>query len=151
MPHPPGAAPDDNPSAPLLALGEIALRTESLDEMVAFYQEVVGLHLIEPFETGDTNAFFTLGESAGGHAAVFVLFDRTNTDDYSPVDQRRTTLDHLAFTVDPDAFDSEAERLQEAGLDLTFAYHDWVQWRSLYFDDPDGNRVEFVCFEPRGE
>jgi catechol-2,3-dioxygenase len=145
MTHPPGPAPDDSPSAPLLALGEIALRTENLDGMVAFYRDVVGL---EPIEVAETNAFFTLGESARGHAAVFVLFDRTGTDDYTGPDQQRTTLDHLAFTVDLDAFDSEAERLEAEGLDLTFASHDWVQWRSLYFDDPDGNHVEFVCFEP---
>jgi catechol-2,3-dioxygenase len=148
MTHPPGPAPDDSPSSPLLALGEIALRTENLDEMVAFYRDVVGL---APIEVGETNAFFTLSESAGGHAAVFVLFDRSGGDDYSPVDQRHTSLDYLAFTIDPAAFDREADRLQEAGLDLTFAYHDWVQWRSLYFHHPDGNHVEFVCFEPRAE
>ena len=146
MTHPPGPAPDDSPSAPLLALGEIALRTENLDGMVAFYRDVVGL---EPIEVAETPAFFTLGESARGHAAVFVLFDRTGTDDYTGPDQQRTTLDHLAFTVDLDAFDSEAERLEAEGLDLTFASHDWVQWRSLYFDDPDGNHVEFVCFQSR--
>lgn len=148
MTHPPGPAPDAAPSAPLLALGEIALRTERLDEMVTFYRDVVGL---EPIEVAETNAFFTLGESASDHAAVFVLFDRSGDDDYVGPEQRRTTLDHLAFTLDPEAFDSEAERLVAAGIDLTFAYHDWVQWRSLYFDDPDGNHVEFVCFEPRDE
>lgn len=116
--------------------------------MVAFYRDVVGL---EPIEVAETNAFFTLGERAGGHAAVFVLFDRSGDDDYVAPGQRRTTLDHLAFTVDPDAFDAEAERLAEAGLELTFAYHDWVQWRSLYFEDPDGNHVEFVCFESKEE
>jgi catechol 2,3-dioxygenase-like lactoylglutathione lyase family enzyme len=147
MTHPPGPAPDDAPSAPVLALGEIALRTERLPEMVAFYRDVVGL---TPIEVGATNAFFTLGESAGGHAAVFVLFDRSGDDDYTPTDPARTTLDHLAFTVARDAFDAEAERLTAAGLALDFAYHDWVRWRSLYFDDPDGNRVEFVCYDAEG-
>ncbi|WP_255196860.1 VOC family protein [Halorarius litoreus] len=146
MTHPPGPAPADHPSTPVKALGELALRTENLDEMVTFYRDVVGLH---PIEVGETNAFFSLGESYGGHAAVFVLFDRTGSEGYTAVDQRHTSFDHLAFTVAPEDFDSEAARLEAAGLDLDFAYHDWVQWRSLYFDDPDGNRVEFVCYDPK--
>ncbi|WP_435195635.1 VOC family protein [Natronomonas sp. EA1] len=148
MPPPPGPAPDDAPSAPVLALGEIALRTENLEEMVAFYRDVVGLH---PIEVASTNAFFSLGESAAGHAAVFVLFDRSGDDDYTPVNQRHTALDHLAFSLAPDEFDAEVERLERAGLDLDHSYHDWVQWRSVYFSDPDGNRVEFVCFDSDGE
>ena len=43
------------------------------------------------------------------------------------------------------------DTFEAAGVDPTFGYHDWVQWRSLYFDDPDGNHVEFVCYEPRTE
>src|SRR5208282_6939590 len=25
--------------------------------------------------------------------------------------------------------------------------HEWVNWRSLYFHDPEGNQVELVCYD----
>ena len=28
------------------------------------------------------------------------------------------------------------------------AEHGWVHWRSLYLKDPEGNEVEFVCYNP---
>ncbi|WP_332898435.1 VOC family protein [Haladaptatus sp. CMSO5] len=126
------------------ALGEIAFRTESLDEMVAFYENVVGLSLLK---RGDTYAFFNLGESYGGHTQVFVLFDRTEMDEYEGLDKRHTTMDHVAFAIDLADFDSEKDRLEAAGLDVRTTTHGWVKWRSLYFEDPDGHSVEFVAYD----
>jgi len=40
------------------------------------------------------------------------------------------------------------ERLEDLGLDVTTADHAWTQWRSLYVNDPEGNIVEWVCFDP---
>ena len=130
-------------------LGEIALRTERLSEMVAFYGEVLGLERVDdpPFED---SAFFRAGDGVAGHTQVLVLFDRSGSAGYVPPDAERTTVDHLAFGVDPADFDREVDRLEELGYDLDYAYHDWVEWRSLYLDDPDGNSVELVCFDPDG-
>jgi catechol 2,3-dioxygenase len=128
-------------------LGEVAFRTERLDEMVEFYGDVLGLDRVDdpPF---DDSAFFRAGDGVAGHTQVLVLFDRSGSDGYTPPDPDRTTVDHVAFGVRPEAFDDEAERLEGLGYDLTYAYHDWVEWRSLYLDDPDGNSVELVCFDP---
>jgi hypothetical protein len=30
---------------------------------------------------------------------------------------------------------------------VTAAEHAWVRWRSLYVDDPEGNTVEWVCYD----
>jgi catechol-2,3-dioxygenase len=130
------------------ALGEFALRVEDFETMYGFYRDVVGLG--DPIGDFDGAVFFGLGESAAGHEAVFVLFDRRKTEGYEGIDQAKTTIDHFAFSVDPDDFDAEVERLRDHGLELDFASHDWVNWRSLYFSDPEGNRVEFVCFDPDG-
>ncbi|KAB1194814.1 VOC family protein [Haloferax sp. MBLA0076] len=116
--------------------------------MRAFYRDVVGLG--DPIGDYDTATFFGLGESHTGHEAVFVLFDRTETDDYVGIDPAKTTIDHFAFSIDPGDFGAEVERLRGHGLELDFAYHEWVEWRSLYFSDPEGNRVELVCFDPEG-
>jgi catechol 2,3-dioxygenase-like lactoylglutathione lyase family enzyme len=141
----PPPASDDGPSAPVLALGEIALRVTDLDASTGFYADVVGLSVLRRF---DAATFLTLGESAGGHTAVVALFDRSDEPGYEGLDPARTTVDHVAFTVAAEEFDAERERLESLGVKLDFAYHDWVAWRSLYFDDPDGNRLEFVCYDP---
>jgi extradiol dioxygenase family protein len=39
-------------------------------------------------------------------------------------------------------------RLEQAGLEVTPKTFDFFHWRSLFVDDPEGNRVEFVCHDP---
>lgn len=122
------------------ALGEVALRVNRLDEMQAFYSDVVGLELMRRFEHA---AFFRIAEGYGGHTAVIALFDRN-----SPVGQGRSTLDHVALTISREDYEPQKQRLEALGLEVTTATHQWVHWRSLYFQDPEGNTVEFVCHDP---
>ena len=51
------------------ALGEVALRVNRLDEMQAFYSNVVGLELMRRFEHA---AFFRIADGYAGHTAVIV-------------------------------------------------------------------------------
>ncbi|WP_439025713.1 VOC family protein [Haloarchaeobius sp. DT45] len=125
-------------------IGELALRVDDLDAMTTFYQDVVGLEVLERFET---STFFRLREGHGGHTQILALFDRTGSDEYVAPDPARTTVDHFAFTIDEAEFEAERERLESLGVDLDFATHEWVSWRSLYFSDPEENRVEFVCYD----
>ncbi|WP_440990884.1 VOC family protein [Haloarchaeobius baliensis] len=125
-------------------LGELALRVNDLDEMTEFYRDVVGLSVLERF---DESTFFELREGHGGHTQILALFDRSGGDEYVPPAPARTTVDHFAFTVDRADFEAERERLESLGVDLDFATHEWVSWRSLYFSDPEENRVEFVCYD----
>jgi catechol 2,3-dioxygenase len=122
------------------ALGEVALRVNGLDRMQAFYANVVGLELMRRFEH---SAFFRIADGYAGHTAVIALFDRS-----SPAEQERSTLDHLAFTISPEDYEPQKQRLEALGLTVTTATHDWVHWRSIYVPDPEGNTVEFVCFDP---
>ena len=121
-------------------LGEIALRVNDLEGMKRFYQKVLGLELVKEFPSA---AFFKIAEGYAGHTQVFVLFDRS-----TPVGPERTTVDHFAFTISRDDYDAERERLEGLDLDVTVSEHAWVQWRSLYFNDPEGNQVELVCYDP---
>lgn len=126
------------------ALGEIALRVRDLEMMTTFYRDVVGLEVLRETESA---VFFTLGESHGGHTAVFVLFDRSATES-APPEAARSTLDHLAFAIDCADHDAERERLEDSGFDVETIEHVWVGWRSLYVRDPEGNLVEWVCHDP---
>jgi len=126
------------------ALGEIALRVRDLDSMQRFYQDVVGLELMRRFET---SAFFRIAEGFAGHTQILALFDRTNRDPHPP-ERARSTVDHLAFTIALADYDSEKRRLEGLGVAVSTSEHAWVRWRSIYFQDPEGNTVELVCHDP---
>ncbi len=126
------------------ALGEVALRVRNLDQMHSFYQDVVGLDLLKRFPN---SAFFNVAEGVGGHTQVFVLFDRSNDPQSSRIDENATTLDHVAFTVLLEDFEAEKERIDKLGIPLVTAEHEWVHWRSFYIKDPEGNEVEWVCYD----
>ena len=87
--------------------------------------------------------FFEIAPGYAGHTQVFVLFARG-----IEVSAERSTVDHIAFTIDLERYDSERTRLTALGLSVEVAQHDWVKWRSLYVHDPEGNEVELVCFDP---
>jgi len=126
-------------------LGEVALRVSDLDAMQAFYQDVIGLELLRRFEKA---AFFRLAEGFGGHTQVLALFDRSADRGFVGLNPATTTVDHLAFEIELADFGRERQRLAELGMAVTTAEHGWVHWRSLYVDDPEGNTVELVCYDP---
>lgn len=125
-------------------LGEIALRVSDLAGMTKFYQDVIGLELMGRFEFA---SFFKLADGFGGHTQVLALFDRTGQASYCGLDSRRSTVDHIAFEIALADLQSEKERLEAVGVQVTTAEHLWVRWRSLYVIDPEGNEVEFVCYD----
>ena len=83
----------------------------------------------------------------GGHTQVLALFDRSGQAGYRGLDPGRTTVDHLAFEIDRADYAVEKARLERLGVPVTTAEHAWVRWRSLYVDDPEGNTVEWVCYD----
>jgi len=126
-------------------LGEIALRVHDLDAMQRFYEQVIGLEVLRRF---DQAVFFTLTEGVSGHTQVLALFDRSAQPGYSGLNAATTTVDHIALEIERADFDAELKRLQNLGLAVETAEHAWVHWRSLYIDDPEGNTVELVCYDP---
>jgi len=132
-------------TTPIRGLGEIALRVENLDAMQHFYSEVIGLKLMRRFPS---IAFFRIADGVAGHTQILALFDRTAEPDYTGLDPARTTVDHIAFAIALEDFAPERARLEKLGQRVRTSEHAWVQWRSLYVDDPEGNTVELVCYDP---
>lgn len=130
------------------AIGEIALRVNNLNDMVSFYETAIGLELMR---RDDQLAFFKIADGIAGHTQVLALFDRQTESEagYTAPSADKTTVDHIAFTIAKEDFQAEDDRLKSLGHTPTYAYHDWVQWRSLYVLDPDGNTVELVCHDPK--
>lgn len=129
--------------SPIKGLGEIALQVNDLDVMQTFYEQVVGLTLLRRFEE---SAFFAIAEGVGGHTQVLALFDRT-AGQKAPESYRRPPLDHIAFEIELDDYDTELQRLQDLEAEVSTTTHAWTQWRSIYVTDPEGNIVEWVCYD----
>lgn len=128
-----------HPSA-VRTLGEVALRVNDLQRMRQFYQDTLGLEALGEFPTA---VLLRVADDYGGHTQVLALFDRSVS-----VSSELTTIDHIAFTIDLDDYESERRRLEGLGLEVEVRDHAWVKWRSLYFHDPEGNKVELVCYDP---
>ena len=125
-------------------LGEIAFRVNNLDATQKFYEEVIGL----PLMTRVPNcAFFKIAEGYGGHTQVLALFDRSGSPSYRGTNAATSTIDHIAFEIPLADFADELKRLEALGLRVETTEHAWAHWRSLYVNDPEGNQVEFVCYD----
>ena len=131
-------------SCAIKSLGEIAFRVDDLETMQKFYEEVISLKLMKRFPK---SAFFEVAQGYGGHTQVLALFDRSTAQDYPGLSSEKSTVDHIAFEISLADFDSEKERLEDLGIQVDTSEHSWVHWRSLYVTDPEGNQVEFVCYD----
>ena len=136
---------------PIKALGEVVLRVRDLDAMQEFYEKVVGLELLERFE--NTMVFFRIGPDHEDHAQSLALCDQSGEADhrsrrYTGGDTEKSTLHHIAVTISASDHETEKKRLQNLGLDVETVERVWQHYRSLYITDPEGNVVEFVCYDP---
>ncbi len=133
-----------NDSRAVRGLGEIALRVSDIETMQRFYQEVIGLKLMRRFED---SAFFRIASGYGGHTQILALFDRSARPGYQGLEPKKSTIDHVAFEIALEDLEAEKQRLEHLGLRVTSAEYAWVHWRSIYVNDPEGNRVELTCYD----
>jgi catechol 2,3-dioxygenase-like lactoylglutathione lyase family enzyme len=129
-------------------LGEVSIRVKDLDAMHKFYEKVVGLEVLRRDESF---VFFKIADGYGGHSQNLALFAATNRDfleNKSPeLNPEQTTLHHIALNISLGDYETEKRRLEGLGLSVLATEHAWIHVRSLYFSDPEGNLLEFVCFD----
>ena len=129
-------------------LGEVSIRVKDLNAMHKFYEEVVGLEVLRRDESF---VFFKVAEGYGGHTQNLALFDVTNISPLKPrspqISAEQTTLHHIALNISLEDFGSEKRRLEGLGLKVHATEHEWLHVRLLYFPDPEGNSLEFVCYD----
>jgi catechol 2,3-dioxygenase-like lactoylglutathione lyase family enzyme len=135
---------------PIKAFGEIVLRVKNLPTMQEFYENVIGLELLQRFE--EEAVFFKVAPGYAGHTQVLGLFAESTPPDhhslrFTGLDPERTTIHHFAFAIGLADFALEKERLEKLGLVVETQEFEWVHWRSLYVPDPEGNLVELVCYD----
>jgi catechol 2,3-dioxygenase-like lactoylglutathione lyase family enzyme len=154
-------------SSAILGVAEIVLNVCDLPGMRQFYQEVLGFRLLSQacFETGPeidsdgapTIAFFTIHQSdtplgKDGQSQLLALIDfqrhvfvQGRFDGHDP---RRSTLNHIAFEISPESYQTEKERLEKLGITPRVVVFPAINARSLFFDDPEQNLVELICHAP---
>jgi len=129
-------------------LGEVSIRVKDLDAMLKFYEEVVGLEVLRRDESF---VFFKIAEGYGGHSQNLALFDATNRmfleSKSLELSLEQTTLHHIALNISLEDYETEKRRLEGLGLKVQATEHAWLHVRSLYFADPEGNLLEFVCYD----
>lgn len=85
---------------------------------------------------------------------MFVLIDVHRhpyaINQYSGIDINLTTFNHMAFEIAPDAFKTEKHRLENLGLELEIHQFRNINARALFFKDPEGNLIEFICHQKAG-
>jgi catechol 2,3-dioxygenase-like lactoylglutathione lyase family enzyme len=121
----------------------VALLSNDVQRTVDFYQGLLEFPLTEMFEnrdyTGSTHFFFDIGN---GNSLAF--FDLPGLD-LGPYAEVLGGLHHLAISVAPDRWEHLKGKLDAAGI--PYAH---ISGSSIYFNDPDGARLELIS-DPLGE
>lgn len=126
-------------------LFETHLTVSSLERAVEFYRDILGLSVASIFESRRV-AFFWLGASGKTMLGLW----ETGT-----IPQKMVL--HTAFTVSIEAMREAVGALKKAGIaPLDFQGKPtsepvvlcWMPAASLYFQDPDGNLLEFLAMLP---
>jgi catechol-2,3-dioxygenase len=116
----------------------IALRVRDLNRMERFYHEVLG-YAVE-WRPDPENVYLTCGHD---NLALHAVTGSLTTGAAQP-------LDHFGILVDcPEDVDAWATHLEGSGVPLAArprTHRDGA--RSLYFDDPEGNRIQVIFHPP---
>ncbi|MFI7676298.1 VOC family protein [Actinophytocola sp. NPDC049390] len=134
---------EDRPATTARGLHHTALIAGDVERTIGFYQGLLGFPLTELIENrdyaGSSHFFFDIGN---GNLLAFFDFPGLDLGPYKEV---LGGLHHVAISVDPARWDELVARLTDAGVD--HVVHSEV---SVYFQDPDGARIELIA-DPLGE
>ena len=134
------------PNPSITGIAEVALRVHDLDLMRRFYEQVIGLEVLQ--EINDSNGtiiFYAVG-AENDHMALFEeqWIDWFTRGKSPQIDPKLTTLSHFALRIALDDFESEKERIEQLGIEIVHSNtSSWLHCRMFYFFDPEGNLIEF--------
>ncbi len=113
---------------------------------IEFYQNFLGMPLVMEQPNLDvpeeTHLYFDTGD--GRLITFFVNASRSNDPEPNP--EGIGNLHHLAFNVSQATFNVVEQRLKEHGIPNTGPI-DRGFMNSIYFRDPNGQRLELACFK----
>ena len=123
-------------------IAEIVLIVADVVRSAAFYEDVVGL---VPETVADAEwAWFWTGEP-GGSARLGLHRGQLLFEEHSPrpVGERFGRV-HYAFRVERKQLEAAVQHVKAFGVTVYGpTYFEWMQAKSFYFYDPDGNLLEW--------
>jgi catechol 2,3-dioxygenase-like lactoylglutathione lyase family enzyme len=133
---------EQRPASSARGVHHVALLSSDVERTIAFYQGILEFPLTEIFENrdyaGSNHFFFDLG-----NGNLLAFFDFPGLD-LGPYEEVLGGLHHIAISVEPERWQRLRDKLYEAGV----GYQE-ESGSSLYFNDPDGARVELIA-DPLG-
>ena len=127
---------------PRLTLGHSTLASRDLDELAAFYCDVLGFHVTNRGPTPDGGEIAFLSQDPEQHHQIAMVGGQ------SVPDTGFMMVDHLAFrTGSLDDLRQIRSSLQAAGVEPILPICHGNAW-SLYFNDPEGNGIECYVDTP---
>ena len=128
---------DERAASSARGVHHIALLSSDVERTIAFYQDLLELPLTELFENrdyrGSTHFFFDIGH---GNLLAFFDFPGLDLGGYAEV---LGGLHHLAISVEPERWEHLAAKLDAAGVP-----NQRMSGSSVYFQGPDGERLELI-------
>jgi catechol 2,3-dioxygenase-like lactoylglutathione lyase family enzyme len=113
-------------------LDHVAIAVSDLDRSEGFYRDVLGLERVLP--EWDPPRILA---SEGSGLALFPEEDFCG--------ETAPHILHVAFRVTREAFEAARAELAERGIETSFSDHGAAH--SIYFEDPDGHRLELTTYE----
>ncbi len=138
------------PAPALQGVHHVAYRCRDAKETVEFYRRVLGMRFQLAIaedrvpSTGAPDPYMHVFLDAGG-GNVLAFFELPNSPE---MDRDRNTPDwvqHIAFRVASlDDLSAAKARAEAEGLDVVGPTHHGI-FKSIYFFDPNGHRLELAC------
>lgn len=126
-------------SIELQHIDHIALTVRDAEASTRWYCDVLGLEHRFPGIWGGVPAMLFVGDTG------LALFPTSVPDPHDPPSSDTITMRHFAFRVTREGFAAAQADLRRRGIAFEFQDHD-ISY-SIYFNDPDGHRVELTTYE----
>jgi len=121
-------------------IDHVALSVRDLEKSLKFYTEVLGLKITErEYSKPGVEYFLDCGDSLVG------LIQGKPDGEKHLLQDEGIGGNHFAFRVDTKDFDRIVEEIKERKIPISFFKKRNKSW-SLYFLDPDGNKLEITAW-----
>ena len=130
---------------PIQGIDHAAINTADLDRSLEFYTKVLGLKVTdrEPSKPG-IEYFLDCGSSLIG------LIQGDPKGEKHLLQNDGLGGNHISFRVNSRDFDQAVEELKNSNVPIQFVKKREKSW-SVYFNDPDGNKLEITAWPKEGE
>lgn len=140
--------PDKAPT--LHGIHHVAYRCRDAKRTVEFYRDLLGMDFKLAFaentvpSTGEPDPYMHVFLDAGG-GNVLAFFELPHAPEMGRDSATPEWVQHIAFKVaDLDSLMAAKARAEARGIDVVGPTHHGI-FKSIYFFDPDGHRLELVC------